>query len=207
MVVIEKFVAQIFTLCYTTLMVNEPVNPHDAFFKQYLGIAQVAADFLRHHLPAPVAAQLDLTSLQLEKDTFVDEQLRNHFSDLVYRTVTTAQTPVAIALLFEHKSYPDEWVDFQLLRYQTNLWQQEFQQIQAEYAAAKAEGNARSPKPRTLTPILPPVGLSWAGRLENPVALCPSLNGVRGSSFTVGPGTHPLCAGLRAALYQPDHHE
>lgn len=136
-------------------MVNEPVNPHDAFFKQYLGIAQVAADFLRHHLPAPLAEQLDLTQLQLEKDTFVDEQLRTHFSDLVYRTVTTAQTPVAIALLFEHKSYPDEWVDFQLLRYQTNLWQQEFQRIQAEYAAAKAEGQARSPKPRTLTPILP----------------------------------------------------
>jgi hypothetical protein len=32
-------------------MANEPVNPHDAFFKQYLSRPQVAADFLRRQLP------------------------------------------------------------------------------------------------------------------------------------------------------------
>ena len=32
-------------------MANEPVNPHDAFFKQYLSHPQVAVDFLRQHLP------------------------------------------------------------------------------------------------------------------------------------------------------------
>ena len=74
-------------------MANEPVNPHDAFFKQYLGYPHVAADFLRQHLPAEVVQLLDLTQLQLQKDSFVDEQLRSHFSDLVYRTVTNEQTP------------------------------------------------------------------------------------------------------------------
>lgn len=137
-------------------MANEAVNLHDTFFKQYLGIPQAAAAFLHHHLPAAVLAQLDLSDLALEKDTFVDEQLRNHFSDLVYRTQTVAETPIAIALLFEHKSYPDEWVNFQILRYQVNLWQQEYVRIQAEYAAAKADETDHSPqKPHTLTPILP----------------------------------------------------
>lgn len=143
-------------------MVNEPINPHDAFFKQYLSHPQVAADFLRRHLPAAVAEVLDLTQLVLVKDAFVDERLRSHFSDLVYRTVTTTQTPVAIALLFEHKSYPDEWVDFQILRYQVNLWQQELDQITAEQGAGKSEpvgesasAKKRVLKKRVLTPILP----------------------------------------------------
>ncbi|MFN8488243.1 MAG: Rpn family recombination-promoting nuclease/putative transposase [Caldilineaceae bacterium] len=132
-------------------MANEPVNPHDAFFKQYLSYPHVAADFLRQHLPAELVQLLDLTQLQLQKDSFVDEQLRSHFSDLVYRTVTREQTPVAIALLFEHKSYPDEWVNFQLLRYQVQLWQQEFEQLQS----AKVEKtDKRTAKKRTLTPIL-----------------------------------------------------
>lgn len=108
-------------------------------------------DFLRQHLPNDVVQRLDLTQLQLQKDSFVDEQLRNHFSDLVYRTVTNEQTPVAIALLFEHKSYPDEWVNFQILRYQVQLWQQEFEQLQAE----KVEKTDKRTAPkRLLTPIL-----------------------------------------------------
>lgn len=143
-------------------MASEPVNLHDAFFKQYLEQPQAAADFLRHHLPAPIVEQLDLAQLVLVKDTYVDAQLRSHFSDLVYRTVTRSATPVAVALLFEHKSYPDAWVDFQLLRYAVNLWQQEYQQIEAERAAAKAEGRAFVS--RKLTPILPLLVYHGRGR-------------------------------------------
>jgi hypothetical protein len=157
-------------------MANEPVNPHDAFFKQYLSHQQVAADFLRRQLPAAVTELLDLTQLRLEKDSFVDERLRTHFSDLVYRTMTNTQTPVAIALLFEHKSYPDEWVDFQLLRYQVNLWQQEFHRIQTEEGGAQAEASAqeqakqkRQPKKRSLTPIL--ALLVYHGQAEWKVSL------------------------------------
>lgn len=157
-------------------MANEPINPHDAFFKQYLSHPQVAADFLRHQLPAPVVGLLDLTGLQLAKDSFVDEQLRSHFSDLIYHTTTTTQTPVALALLFEHKSYPDEWVDFQILRYLVNFWQQDLEQIQQEAAAAKAEAETmrlaapkRKPLRRTLTPILPL--LVYHGQAEWKVSL------------------------------------
>ncbi len=52
-------------------MANEPVNPHDAFFKQYLSHPPVAADFLRHQLSAPVVDLLDLGQLQLAKDSLV----------------------------------------------------------------------------------------------------------------------------------------
>lgn len=138
-------------------MTNESINPHDLFFKQYLSHPVAAADFLRNHLPPAVVSLVDLTQLTLAKDSFVDEQLRNHFSDLVYRTVTTEETPVAFSLLFEHKSYPDEWVNFQVFRYLARMWEQEFAEIQAAYKEAKQTQAkpGRLPRIQTLTPILP----------------------------------------------------
>lgn len=64
-------------------MSDKLVNPHDAFFKHYFSQPAVAADFLRHHLPAEVTALLDLGQLRLEKDSFVDEKLRSYFSDMI----------------------------------------------------------------------------------------------------------------------------
>lgn len=109
-------------------MTSQISNPHDAFFKQYLGYAEVAAEFLREHLPSEVTELLDLTQLRLEKDSFVDEKLRSHFSDLVYRAGTTAGSDVAVALLLEHKSYPDPWVGFQVLKYCERFWEKELQE-------------------------------------------------------------------------------
>ncbi|MFZ4662894.1 MAG: Rpn family recombination-promoting nuclease/putative transposase [Caldilineaceae bacterium] len=147
-------------------MANELINPHDAFFKQYLSHPQVATDFLRHHLPAAVAQQVDLNHLHLVKDSFIDERLRSHFSDLIYRTQTKDQTPLTLALLFEHKSYPDEWVDFQMLRYQVQFWQQELDAIIAE--RAKAENPRDLPK-RRQTPVL--VLLVYHGQDEWKISL------------------------------------
>lgn len=58
----------------------EPLtNPHDRFFKQLLAEPGVVNDFIRHYLPPEVARLLDLTSLELTKDTFVDEKLKEYF--------------------------------------------------------------------------------------------------------------------------------
>jgi hypothetical protein len=60
-------------------------NPHDAFFRQTLQRPGVAAEFLRLYLPEDIVAQLDLSRVTLEDGSFVDEKLREHFSDLLYR--------------------------------------------------------------------------------------------------------------------------
>ncbi|MCE7987762.1 MAG: hypothetical protein DYG89_41895 [Caldilinea sp. CFX5] len=145
-------------------MSDKLVNPHDAFFKQYLSQPMVASDFLRHHLPTDLVALLDLQQLRLEKDSFVDEKLRSYFSDLIYTAMTHDANPVAVALLAEHKSYPDDWVDFQVLRYKVGYWVREFEAIEAtiekQRAATKEAAQAGLPPPvypkarTTLTPIL-----------------------------------------------------
>jgi hypothetical protein len=83
--------------------------------------------------------------------------LRSYFSDLIYSTMTRTTTPVRIALLAEHKSYPDEWVDFQVLRYQVGYWVRELEALQAATPAAQPESQEKTKRAKrrpTLTPIL-----------------------------------------------------
>jgi hypothetical protein len=137
-------------------MSDKLVNPHDAFFKHYLSQPAVASDFLQHHLPAELTALLDLSQLRLEKDSFVDEKLRSYFSDLIYTAMTRDANPVCVAFLAEHKSYTDDWVNFQVLRYKVGYWVQEYEAIQAEIEKQRAEKTtSERAKPRTtLTPIV-----------------------------------------------------
>ncbi len=98
-------------------------TPHDAFFKRLFGDLEVAADFLRNYLPAEILSRLDLDTLELEKESFIDPELRESFSDLLFRVKTVTKSEVFIYLLLEHKSAPDAWVAFQLLRYIVQFWE------------------------------------------------------------------------------------
>ncbi len=103
----------------------ESNTPHDGFFKRLFGDLEVASDFLRSYLPAEILSQLDLETLQLEKDSFIAPELRESFSDLLFSVKTKAESRVFIYLLLEHKSAPDRWVAFQLLRYIVQFWEQQ----------------------------------------------------------------------------------
>jgi predicted transposase YdaD len=98
-------------------------NPHDRFFKEVFSRPEMAADFLANYLPSDLAGVLDLTRPELVKGSFVDVELRHHFSDLLYRVRTRAGPEAFVYVLFEHKSAPDEWVAFQLLRYIVRIWE------------------------------------------------------------------------------------
>ena len=103
-------------------------NPHDKFFKEAFSRPEVARDFLTQQLPSAVLAQIDLDTLELQKDTFVDSELAEHFSDMLYRVQTRAETAVYIYLLLEHKSYPDPFIALQLLRYLVRIWEQDLRE-------------------------------------------------------------------------------
>ena len=100
-----------------------PANPHDQFFKYALGQPQAAREFLRHYLPAEISATLDLSEVELVKDSFVDERLRAHFSDLLYKVKLRGGHDAFVYMLFEHKSYPEPQIAFQLLKYMVRIWE------------------------------------------------------------------------------------
>ena len=86
--------------------------------------SDVAADFLRHYLPEPVSQQVDLATLELRKDSFIDPDLQQQFADLLYSVRLSDHRPAWVYVLFEHKSYPQPLMAFDMLRYMVRIWEQ-----------------------------------------------------------------------------------
>ena len=103
-------------------------TPHNNFFHYALSHAHAARDLIQTHLPPNLVQLLDLHSLELQKDSFIDEDLRQSFSDLLYSVrLAGANDPPSegqVYLLFEHKSQSDPMTCFQLLRYIVRIWEQ-----------------------------------------------------------------------------------
>jgi predicted transposase/invertase (TIGR01784 family) len=141
-------------------------NPHDLFFRETFSRVEIAHDFIENYLPAEVVAALDLDTLELQKGSFVDEELREHFSDLLYRVQQQNGDEANVYLLLEHKSSPDVLVAFQLLRYMVRIWER-----------------AQREKVRPLPPVIPivvyhgwekwQVSENFTGLFEGPEALRP----------------------------------
>lgn len=99
-------------------------NPHDKFFKEIFGKPELAADFVRNYLPPAIVNSLDLASLEVQKESFLDEKLEESFADLIYRVrLRNSQETAFVCLLFEHKSSPDKWVALQILAYLLKFWE------------------------------------------------------------------------------------
>lgn len=60
-------------------MMSDLSNPHDKFFKEAFSRLEVARDFLAQQLPPAVLDHIALDTLELQKDTFVDPELAEHF--------------------------------------------------------------------------------------------------------------------------------
>jgi predicted transposase/invertase (TIGR01784 family) len=100
-------------------------NAHDKFFRDSFGRVHIARNYLEEYLPKPVLDLLDLDTLTLQDGSFIDEEMREHQTDLLYQVQLQGGGTATIYLLFEHKSFPDVLVALQLLRYMVNLWQQQ----------------------------------------------------------------------------------
>ena len=92
-------------------------TPHDLIFKQFLTNPETARDFMQLHLPAELQVVCDFTTLKLESGSFVEDNLRPYFSDVLYSLSTKTGDDSYIHVLIEHQSTPDRHMAFRLLRY------------------------------------------------------------------------------------------
>ena len=99
-------------------------NPHDRFFKEVLSRQEVARDFIVHYLPSDIVGLLDLESLEIRKDSFIDKELKEYFSDILYGVDMKGGRSSYVYVLFEHKSYPEPLIGLHLLRYMVRIWEQ-----------------------------------------------------------------------------------
>lgn len=93
-----------------------PTTPHDAVFRQMLTQKEVARDFLQIHLPEAFLNICDMATLTLESGSFIEDDLRTCYSDILY-SLQTKHGPGYVYALIEHQSKPDKFMAFRLMRY------------------------------------------------------------------------------------------
>lgn len=91
-------------------------TPHDGIFKTFLTHLETAQDFLDIHLPPALRQVCDLNTLHLESGSFIEENLRTYFADVLY-SLHTASGEGYIYCLIEHQSSSDSHMAFRLMRY------------------------------------------------------------------------------------------
>jgi predicted transposase/invertase (TIGR01784 family) len=97
-------------------------TPHDAVFKKLISYPEIARDFLNIHLPATLRNICDLTTLKLESTTFIEDDLRAYYSDLLW-SLKTCEGDGYIYCVIEHQSTAVQHMAFRLMRYATAAMQ------------------------------------------------------------------------------------
>ena len=97
-------------------------TPHDALVKATFSQADNMAGELRAVLPSSLVARIDFATLQQEPGSFVDEALKERFTDILY-SARIAGRPSFVYVLFEHQSGADARMAFRLLRYMVRIWE------------------------------------------------------------------------------------
>ena len=110
-------------------------KPHDSYFKAVFQVPELAEQLIRYALPPDMLDEIDLATLVLAEDSFVDENLKASLSDLVYSCHFKSGGPIRICLLVEHKSEkPGRSIYLQLLRYLLNIMENDEKAGAEEYS-------------------------------------------------------------------------
>lgn len=78
--------------------------------------SRIAQDFLKNHLPLSIQSRVDLNTLELQKDSLINDKLKLQITDLLY-SVTIQGRQGYIYVLLEHASKPDRMLIFRVLKY------------------------------------------------------------------------------------------
>ena len=115
-------------------------RPHDSLFRAVFSDPAAAVAFLRANLPESVSAGLQWSTLALRNNTFIDDELRNSESDLLFAVDRQSGRPAWLYVLLEHQSTPSRWMRFRLLKYCSRIWDRD---------------RSQSPNEPELRPIVP----------------------------------------------------
>ena len=91
---------------------------------------KTAKSFIKNYLPEKIVKLIKLENIIIEKDSFIEAELSEVFSDILYK-VNLAGRDAYLYFLFEHKSFPEPRISLQLLKYMIKIWEQKIKQNQA----------------------------------------------------------------------------
>ena len=122
-------------------MANDFHNIHDKFVRESFSDPERAVAFFEIMLPEDLCAQLDMKTLKCLQESYIDNELSEYFSDLIFEVslADDSELKTDVVLLFEHKSSPDKHVLIQVGYY-----------LFAHYFKSVRQGK----KPKAIIPII-----------------------------------------------------
>ena len=94
---------------------------HDGLFRAAFENAELVESFTRENLPAEITKKLDFSSMEQDKDTFIDQHLTRCYADVLYY-IHFKDKPAYLYFLYEHKSSEPDFPGLQLLKNMTFIW-------------------------------------------------------------------------------------
>jgi predicted transposase YdaD len=89
---------------------------HASLFRKTFSVPEEAASVLRVHVPEGLSEGIEWGSLRLEDGVFVDEELRDRLTDLLFSCQCRGR-PAWLYVLFEHQSTEDAAMPYRLADY------------------------------------------------------------------------------------------
>ena len=110
---------------------RELTNLDDKFFKSIMSNKKMAQELMVNYLPKELTQIINTERIEILKDSFVSNDLRERFSDIVYQVEFSGKAGY-VYFLFEHKSYQDQYAALQMLEYMIKLWRLHLKQHPGE---------------------------------------------------------------------------
>ncbi|MDR0610814.1 MAG: Rpn family recombination-promoting nuclease/putative transposase [Planctomycetaceae bacterium] len=131
---------------------------HDAFCKSKLCNLRKARKLLKHILKPEVLELVDLSKLQIDPETYVDEELKRSYADVLYRIpLKNSNEFIVVFILIELKTENDQWTIFQIVKYVVRIWDREFQAVKSAAEAKNAGQKAKKRFKNFLLPMVIPI--------------------------------------------------
>ncbi len=93
-------------------------NPHDSYFKNMMQCRQISQEFLAHYLNPKYKALVDLSTIHVEQESFIDEELQKSYCDVLFSVKTNNKKDAFIyTVLVEHQAKVDYWFMLRLMKY------------------------------------------------------------------------------------------
>ena len=128
-------------------------QPHDYLFAD----PEETAAFLRARLPGSHQRGILWSSLRRAAGSFIDQELRDSVSDLLFEMRSAAAAPRQwLYLLFEHQSQPDRWMALRLLRYCRRIWEADRRDYPDEQMALSLHQPPPARSRRRASSMVPP---------------------------------------------------
>jgi predicted transposase YdaD len=97
------------------------LSPHDKLFKKSLENPEAAEHFVKRYMPQDLLPLVNLTTLELQHITFIEDDFKSSASDVIFCVDTINGEKSYLYCLFEHQRKAEKLMPFRLLKYMVHL--------------------------------------------------------------------------------------